>query len=363
MQISKLRSQTLPAALFVAVVGCGSGSVSRSGEEIETKVDWKPPKQSPEGSPVAKHGQLRLEGTQIVDESGDPIQLEGISTQWLNFEGSFSSSKDAVLWMRDHWDVELIRGAMGVEETGGYLAAPGVMRDKMERVIQNAIDAGLYVIVDWHDHYAHDHEAQAVRFFKEMAEKWGDYPNIIWETYNEPWGEVDWLTQLRPYHEATVAAIRSRDPDNLIVLGNPFWSQRPNEPLRAVAGGDAGVEPAIVEGDNLMYTLHFYACTHGADVRANGQAALDAGLPVFVTEWGATTADGGILEQGGRFCEDEGREWMEWIDENHLSWAAWRLQACSEISCILAPGSRYAGDWTDADLNGHGAFVVENLMN
>jgi endoglucanase len=233
----------------------------------------------------------------------------------------------------------------------------------MERVIQNAIDAGVYVIVDWHDHAAHEHEAEAVAFFLEMARKWGDYPHIIWETFNEPVHEVDWLTLLKPYHEAAVAAIREHDPDNLIVLGNPFWSQRPNEPLLTGIVTDAGVEPAVVEGDNIMYTLHFYACTHGADVRANGQAALDAGIPVFVTEWGATTADGGILAQGGRFCEAEGTEWMDWMTENRISWAAWRLQACSDISCILTPGAAYSGEWTDDDLNGHGAFVVDSLLD
>jgi endoglucanase len=84
---------------------------------------------------------------------------------------------------------------------------------------------------------------------------------------------------------------------------------------------------------------------------------------VFVTEWGATTADGGILEQGGRLCEDEAQEWMDWIDDNRLSWAAWRMQACTDISCIFAPGAKYDGEWTSDDLNGHGAFVVENLLN
>lgn len=349
--------------LFVALAtgsaACGSGSVARE-QPVEEVTEWEPPSQIPPGSPVARHGQLRLEGTQIVDEQGRPYQLKGVSTQWLNFEGSFSVNGANVLWMRDNWNLQVIRGAMGVEETGGYLTGPENMTHRMERVIQNAIDAGVYVIVDWHDHNAHMNQTEAVGFFRSMARKWGDYPHIIWETFNEPM-IVDWDADLKPYHEAAVAAIRAEDPDNLIVLGNPFWSQQPNAPVEP----DGTLGDSVVEGDNLLYTLHFYACTHGADIRANGQAALDAGLPVFVTEWGATTADGGLPDPvtgEGQLCEDEGQAWMDWMSENRISWAAWRLQACPDVSCMLQAGVAYAGDWGMDDLHGHGPFVVRNLL-
>jgi endoglucanase len=345
----------------LATVACGTGTASREEPIDETVVEWVAPKRPPEGSPVDVHGKLSLDGTQIVDQGGNPIQLKGVSTQWLNFEGSFSSNAEAVVWMRDNWDITLLRGAMGVEETGGYIDGAENMTSRLERVIENAIDAGVYVIIDWHSHAAHEHQAEAESFFTQMSKKWGDYPHIIWETFNEPVHEVDWRTVLKPYHEATVASIRANDPDNLIVLGNPFWSQRPNAPLEGGTVGDAGTPSGAVEGTNLLYTLHFYACTHGEEVRANGQEALDAGLPVFVTEWGATTADGGILEQGGRLCEAEGAEWMDWMDENGISWAAWRLDACTDLSCLLKPGSPYSGDWAESDLNGHGSFVVANL--
>lgn len=337
-------------------LGCGSGSVDRD-PETEQAAPWEPPDEVPPGSPVARHGQLRLDGTQIVDESGAPYQLKGISTQWLNFEGSFSRNGDNVIWMRDNWNLQLIRGAMGIETNGGYLADAEYMTERLEMVVQNAIDAGVYVIIDWHDHNAHLNQAKAVDFFRRMAKKWGDYPHIIWETFNEP-TRADWVTELKPYHEAAVAAIRSADPDNLIVLGNPIWSQQPNAPATT---------NAPVEGENLLYTLHFYACTHDASVRANGQAALDAGFPVFVTEWGATTADGGLPDPvtgaEGEPCEAEGQEWMDWMNDNRISWAAWRLQGCPDVTCILKGGSRYSGGWTEDDLHGHGPFVVRNLLD
>lgn len=81
------------------------------------------------------------------------------------------------------------------------------------------------MIVDWHDHNAHNHQQQASAFFAEMAEKYGGAANVLWETFNEPM-MVDWAAVLKPYHTAVVAAIRAKDPDNLIILGTTQWSQR-----------------------------------------------------------------------------------------------------------------------------------------
>jgi endoglucanase len=318
-------------------------------EEENEAEDWEAPDAPPTGSPVALHGRLRVEGTQIVNEAGEPVQLKGISTQWLNYEGSFSQNKDAVVWMRDHWNIQLFRGAMGIEGSGGYLQSAAGMTQAIETVIRNSIDAGVYVLVDWHDHNAHAHLAEATNFFAQMAAKWGHYPHIIWETYNEPTPQNNgtWAT-IKPYHEAVLAQIRESS-DNIVVMGNPFWSQRPDE---------AAADPVL--GENIMYTLHFYACDHGANIRANAQAALDLGAPVFVTEWGATNADGGVLP-GGRVCEDEASLWHDWMDLNQISWAAWKLQGCTDLSCIFTGAAPFAGGWTAADLQGHGPFVVEKL--
>ncbi len=44
--------------------------------------------------------------------------------------------------------------------------------------------------------------------------------------------------------------------------------------------------------DNIMYSLHFYAGTHKADLRNKAKKAINAGLALFVTEWGTTDASG-----------------------------------------------------------------------
>ena len=80
------------------------------------------------------------------------------------------------------------------------------------------------MIIDWHSHHAHDYEAEAIAFFEEMAQTYGEHPNVIYEIYNEPM-QISWSNTVKPYSESVIAAIRSIDPDNLIIVGSPTWSQ------------------------------------------------------------------------------------------------------------------------------------------
>ncbi len=42
--------------------------------------------------------------------------------------------------------------------------------------------------------------------------------------------------------------------------------------------------------DNVMYVLHFYAASHHEDLRSELTSAVDAGLPVFISECGICEA-------------------------------------------------------------------------
>jgi endoglucanase len=328
-------------------------------------------------NPVADHGQLQVVGTQLQDKSGQPIQLKGVSSQWLNYESApFPESKPAIQYARDNWKLSVIRASMGVDANGGYLgtgtganANKAVMQTKVNTIIENAIDLGIYVIVDWHTSTAvtatTTQTDQAVAFFTDIAQRYGSSPNVIYEPYNEP-NRVTWA-QIKPYHEAVVAAIRAQDPDNLIVLGTPTFSQDVDL---------AALDP--VAGTNLLYTLHFYACTHKQPLRDKGTTALQRGIALFVTEFGATPSDGGLVSRGDAVvCEAEATNWFNWMASNNISGASWKLEKCTDTSCILGSTAPVDGPWTDDVLTtdvggtpadggatqppaggGHGLFVV-----
>jgi endoglucanase len=300
-------------------------------------------------TPVERHGHLKVVGTNLVDEHGDFVQLKGPSSMWLNWDDKgYARDPGGVQFLRTDWHASVIRAAMGIEPSGAFLTDSQKAKDDVRAVIDNAIALGLYVIIDWHDHNAENHLPQAVAFFQEMAQQYGDMPNILYEPFNEP-TQIDWNTVLKPYHEAVVAAIRQIDPDNVIILGTSTWSQDVDI---------AALSP--VAGSNLMYTLHFYSCTHGQSFRTRASNARALGAALFVTEWAATDADGGTPAHPG-LCLPEAQAWHDWMNERAIGWTAWKLTDGVDASCLFQPGTPATGNWADSQLNGDAFFVRDRM--
>ncbi len=293
----------------------------------------------------------------MLDEHGSVVQLKGVSSMWLNWDDmGYAQNKEGMRWMRDHWGMTVFRAAMGAAlppdstetEDDTYSGNPTEAEAKVRQIVENAIELGVYVIIDWHDHEAETRQALAEGFFAEMARDYGAYPNVIYEVYNEPL-DISWSSTLSSYHEAVLGSIRAEDADNIVILGTPNWSQDVD-----VAAGNP------ISGTNLMYTLHFYACSHGDELMAKAADAYSAGLPIFVTEWGAADADGGV---DGVVCESQAAAWLDWLDARSIGWAAWKLDGCSDSTCFFRDRTVSPdGNWTSNDLNGHAEFVISRML-
>lgn len=288
-------------------------------------------------TPVERHGQLRVEGGRVVDQHGRPVILRGMSLFWSQWGGQYYNA-DVVRWLKSDWNVTIVRAAVAVDHDG-YLANPRREMAKLDAVVEAAIAEGLYVIVDWHAHEPHPQEAAA--FFAEVAAKYGDHPNVIYETYNEPLNTHGWAEVVKPFHMTVIPAIRAVDPDNLIIAGTPSWSQDVD-----VAAADPLPFP------NVAYTLHFYAGTHRQELRDKAQKALDLGAALFVTEWGTSEASG-----DGNLDEAETRLWWLFMEERGLSHLNWSIIDKDETSAALRPGAARRGRWRDAELSPSGQFV------
>ena len=301
--------------------------------------------------PVSQYGQLvtgknsqgkgRIYGGCEGVKDGAEVQVRGMSLYWslLPKAVEFWSSEGISTMVRD-MNIQIVRAAMattsddwwgckdGTESCGddkskhitGYASDPDFQTNLMNTVVQAAIENDIYVIIDWHSHQAHEEVSNATKFFTEMAQKWGKYDNVIFELYNEP-KETSWST-IKSYAEKIVPVIRQYS-DNLIIVGNRQYDQNPHEAI-----GNT------VSGENIAYTFHYYANSHcwsgqtswGSDCEgANAQKAIDAGLSVFVSEWGTGNADG-----GGNPDQSKNTGWQNWIDNNKLSWANWSASKISE---------------------------------
>jgi aryl-phospho-beta-D-glucosidase BglC (GH1 family) len=289
-------------------------------------------------TPVAQHGRLRTDGARIVGEDGEPVSLAGNSLFWSQWEGEWWNP-DCIRWLKHDWKSTIIRAPLGIVPDG-YLQHPDIERARLENVVDAAIAEGLYVIIDWHDHHAHRHEAQAIDFFQQMARKYGEKPNVVYEIYNEP-ETVSWTKQVKPYAEHVIAAIRAIDSDNLIVVGTPRWSQDVDF---------AAKDP--INDVNVAYALHFYAGTHKRALRSKAEAALRSGVALVVTEWGSCDSNG-----RGKIDATSTAEWMEFMRAWKLTHCNWAVSDKDESASVLLPNASPQGNWQDEQLTESGKLA------
>ena len=294
-------------------------------------------------------GSLHVSGTQLVDSTGNPIQLRGISTHGLAWFPDYVNESCFSEFRRD-WNVNVMRLAMYTAEYGGYCT--GGDQNALKQLVCNGIDYAarqdMYVIVDWHilsDNNPKTYQEEAKTFFAEISGKYADSDHILYEICNEPNGGTSW-SDIKSYAEAVIPVIRANDPDAVIIVGTPNWSQFVDQ---------AAADP-ITDYDNIMYTLHFYAATHKDDLRSNMASAVSAGLPIFVTEYGICDASG-----NGALDIDQANLWVEEMNKYGISYVAWNLSNKAESSAILKSSCAKTSGFTQEDLSEAGRWLYQML--
>jgi len=284
--------------------------------------------------PVKNHGQLKVVGTQLTDQHGQPVVLNGMSFGWSCFHPRFFTA-GAVKTLAKDWNCNVIRAALGVEPDNGYLKDSARSMQLITTVVDAAIKEGVYVIIDWHSHNIKLEEARA--FFKTMAAKYHGYPNIIYELFNEP--DYETWPEVKAYSIDLISTIRAIDPDNIILVGSPRWDQDVQLPA---------ADPIKGYG-NLMYSMHFYAGTHKQWLRDRTDEAISKGLPIFVSESAGMEASG-----DGKLDDEEWEKYISWMEARKLSWVTWSVSDKDESCSVLNTSASSNGNWKDADLKESG---------
>lgn len=293
---------------------------------------------------AAEHGALKVDGVNLVDQNGDPIQLYGMSTHGIAWFPQFVSY-DTFKTLRDDWNTNCVRLAMYTHENSGYCA--GGDQDYLKSLVRSGVDAatdlGMYVIIDWHVLQEQDpnvYKEQSLAFFKEMSETYADHTNVLYEICNEPNGYATW-DSVKSYAEEVIPVIRANDPDAVIIVGTPTWSQ----------DIDKAKDNPLAE-DNLLYALHFYAGTHKDALWNRLDSCVQNGLPVFVSEFGMCDASG-----NGANDFNSAKSWFEVIEKYNISFCCWNLANKDESSSVLKASCSKVSDWSEDDLNESGKWI------
>lgn len=287
-------------------------------------------------------GRLQVSGTKLTDESGNIIQLRGVSTHGISWFPDYVNY-DAFATLRDDWGANVVRIAMYPEEYNGYLS--GGDKDSLKQIIDNGVnyatELGMYVIIDWHvlNYAPSRHTQEACDFFAEMASKYSGHDNVIYEICNEPVG-ADWNSDIKPYAETVIGTIRKYDDHALILVGTNTWSQD----VDSVVGN-------TLDDGNVMYVAHFYAGTHKENIRNKISTALNAGVPVFISECSICDASG-----NGGIDYASANEWLDFMNSNQMSFIAWSLSNKAETSALISSGCSAKSGWSDGDLSETGRW-------
>lgn len=252
----------LAVCLLTAMFGCGAGVSKKANQEGAAK-------QLP---------RLCVTGTQLMNEQGDTVVLKGVSYGWHQFWPRFYNAS-TVAYLSGDWGAEVLRASMGVDlDSACYVYKPEFGIKCVTTVVDAAIENNVYAIIDWHSHNLRQEEAK--EFFAQMATRYKGVPNVIYEVFNEP-VEDSW-EQVKAYSVEIIKTIRAIEPEAVILVGCPHWDQDIH----------LAADDPITGYNNIMYTVHFYANTHGQWLRDRTDYALSKGLPVFISECAGMEASG-----------------------------------------------------------------------
>ena len=345
----KLLTALLLVIAMLALTACGGADATAPTDDggsdaAVPNIAQQPPMVKGGDTPFDEHGALSVVGTEIHDAEGEVYALRGMSTHGLAWFPQYVN-EETFKYLRDEWHTNCVRLAMYTYEYGGYCS--GGDKEQLKSLVRSGVDIatnlGMYVIVDWHvlgEQNPLTFKEDAKAFFNEMSASYGAQGNVLYEICNEPNGGTSW-DNVKSYAEEVIPVIRANDPDGIIIVGTPTWSQNL---------WDAAAKPLAY--DNVMYALHFYAATHKDDLRNTMETCINNGLPVFVSEFGICDASG-----NGSVDITSADKWKALIEKYHVSAMCWNLSNKNEASAIIRDGCTKLSGWTDGELSEEGRWV------
>lgn len=296
---------------------------------------------------IEEHGRLCVNGTQLVDQTGAPLQLRGVSSHGITWYPEYTNY--AALKTLKDYGANVFRIALYVEQNGGYLEEPELNKKLLFSAIENSLAADLYTVVDWHvlrDENPNRNIEEAMDVLEEVAQRYGDDPGIIYEICNEPNGDTTY-EDIVHYAEQVIPIIRKHAPNSIILVGTPNFCTSLSEAIQSP-----------LEYPNVMYTYHYYAgisdCKSAMKKIARG---LSAGLPVFVSEWGLDSQDASEEHW------NETRAFLDYLEQEQIGWINWSLCNKDEGYSIIQQDSHKLHGWTGEDFTDSGKFLLDYLGN
>jgi len=307
-----------------------------------------------QASPATSTPWLSISGRYIKDPGGKNVILRGVSLVDISVANSRTRNANALIDMAtdnaNGWYARVVRLPVypdAIDGQPGWKTDPAAYFSKhLDPAVQHCISKQIYCIIDWHyikDYNSNEVDTATRAFWKYVAPKYANSPNVIFELYNEPiypdsWST--WKTTAQPW----VDIIRAAAPKNLILIGGPRWSQNVAE---------AATNPFT--GSNLVYVAHIYPEQGGQSVWDAWFGKSSSTVPYFITEWG--WQQGGNVPTNGTKT-GYGVPFSAYLDSKGVSWTAWVFDdywqpVMFDTNWKLLGGENYMGQFIKDFLDQH----------
>ena len=289
------------------------------------------------------NGKLQVVGHRLCNERGNPVILKGVSMfghsyfpECITYEG--------FKVLRHEWNCNVIRTTVFISEKYDKLCYnnnPNYNKAWIDSIVEWCGLLDMYCIIDWHvlnPGNPNDKEYYGAEdFWNSISLKYKNKKYLLYEICNEPHGnDVTWDT-VAEFANKIIKIIRKNDPNTIIIIGTPNWSQKLEQ-----------VDPAKIENTkNVMYSFHFYAATHS--FLYDEFIKQIHRIPVFVTEWGVSEASGDgktDYAMGDKYL-DAMEMHVQGTDTVYISSCIFSYADKNESSALLKPGSCNNRQWNN----------------
>lgn len=260
---------------------------------------------------------LKVSGNHLETPDGQAVTLRGVSLCSLEWHKPLEQIHQ-VTASKKAWPVNVVRLPVQTKEWQ-RIGPANYLLHNLDPAVKMCTKNNVYCIIDWHqisDWNKTDDTQMLQGFWRMVAPRYADNPNIMYEVFNEPIapGEQtreNWLAW-KKVAEPWVKDIRKAAPDTVVMMGSPVWSKMPSF---------AAADPFADK--NLMYVLHLYPNIPPKDWDGLFGTASQT-IPIIMTEWGWSSQKKHSKMVFAGSVENFGEPLKQYLaDKPQISWTAW----------------------------------------